>query len=57
MKNLWDTEPVLILGAVQAILALFVSFGLDLTADQTAAIVAASAAVLSVVVRRKVTPE
>ena len=57
MKNLWDTEPVLILGAVQAAIALAVAFGIDLTSEQTATIVAFSAAVLSVVARRKVTPE
>lgn len=50
------TEPVLILGAVQTAIALVVSFGLDLTAEQVGAIVAFSAAVLSVVARRKVTP-
>lgn len=57
MKNLWNAEPVLILGAVQAIVALAVSFGLDLTTEQVGAITAAAAAVLSVVARRKVTPE
>ena len=49
-------EPVLILGAIQAGVALLVSFGLGLTGEQVGAIVAFSAAVLSVVARRKVTP-
>lgn len=57
MKRIYDTEPALLLGAVQAILALAVSFGLELTGEQTGAILAASAAVLSVLLRRKVTPE
>lgn len=57
MKNLWNTEPVLILGAVQALVALVVSFGLDLSTEQVGAIVAFAAAVLSVVARRKVTPD
>jgi hypothetical protein len=49
-------EPVLILGAIQTAVALVVAFGLDLTAEQVGAVVAFSAAVLSVVARRKVTP-
>lgn len=54
--NLWDREPALILGAVQAVLVLGVSFGLDLTTEQTAAILAATAAILAVVTRQRVTP-
>ena len=53
---IFDREPALILGAVQAIAALVVAFGVDLTAEQVGLILAASAAVLSVVVRSKVTP-
>lgn len=56
MRRAWKLEPVLVLGAVQAILALAVAFGLDLSAEQVGAIVAASAAVLSVVTRTQVTP-
>lgn len=57
MKRIYDTEPALLLGAVQAVVALAVAFGLDLSAEQVGAILAASAAVLSVLLRRKVTPE
>ena len=56
MKSLWGREPALILGAVQAILALVVAFGLDLSTEQVGAILAASAAVLAVVTRSQVTP-
>jgi uncharacterized protein (DUF697 family) len=51
-----NREPALILAAVQAIVALVVSFGLDLTGEQVGSIVAVSAAVLGIIVRRKVTP-
>lgn len=56
MSSLWGREPALILGAVQAVLALVVAFGLDLSVEQTGAILAASAAVLAVVTRSQVTP-
>lgn len=50
------SEPVLILAAVQAIIALGVSFGLKLSAEQTGAIMAVSAALLGVVTRAYVSP-
>ena len=53
---MWNREPALILGVVQAVLALAVSFGLDLSVEQTGALLAVSAAVLAVVTRQKVTP-
>ena len=56
MRNLWGREPALILGAVQAVLALALAFGLDLSVEQTGAILAATAAVLAVVTRSQVTP-
>ncbi len=56
MSNLWGREPALILGLVQTILALLLAFGLDLSTQQTGAILAVSAAVLSVIVRSRVTP-
>lgn len=56
MSRLWGREPALILGAIQAILALVVSFGLDLSVEQTGAILAASAAVLAVITRSQVSP-
>lgn len=54
--KLWNREPALIIGAVQAILALVVAFGLRLTTEQTGAILAATAAILAVVTRSQVTP-
>ena len=51
---MWDREPALILGAVQALIALAVSFGADLSTEQVGAIVAATAAVLSVITRQRV---
>lgn len=49
-------EPALILGAINALVALAVGFGLDITPEQVGLINAAVAAVLSVVVRSRVTP-
>lgn len=49
-------EPALILGFVQVLLTLLVVFGLDLTEAQTAAILAVSAAGLSLWTRQKVAP-
>lgn len=49
-------EPAVVAGIVQALLALAVAFGFDLSADQTAAIVAVTAGILALVVRSQVTP-
>ena len=49
-------EPALLSGLVVVLLNLGAAFGLDLTAEQTAAITATSAAVLAVLVRKQVTP-
>lgn len=49
-------EPALILGAVQAILALALSFGLKLDPSQIGAIMATAAALVALFVRHKVTP-
>jgi len=54
--KLWGREPALVLGAVQAVLALVIAFGLKLSAEQTGAILAATAAILAVVTRSQVTP-
>ena len=51
-----STEPALILGAVNIAIALGVSFGLHLTAEQVGGINALAAAVLSVILRQLVTP-
>ena len=49
-------EPALILGLINALVALGVGFGLHLSASQVGLINAAVAAVVSVIVRSKVTP-
>ena len=51
-----QNEPVLVLGVVQAGVALVAAFGLDLSGDQMGALVAFSAALLSVIARTRVTP-
>jgi len=51
-----NREPAVILGVLQAIIALAVSFGLKLSVEQVGTIVAASAAILALVVRQKVLP-
>lgn len=59
MSNLTDrirTEPVLVTGVVQAALVLAASFGLNLSPEQTGAILAATTALLAFVARSKVIP-
>lgn len=53
---MFNREPALILAAVQAGVALLVSFGFDLTVEQVGAVVAFTAAALGAVTRSKVTP-
>ena len=50
------TEPAAIVGAIEAILALAIGFGVDITTEQLALIMAAVTAVLALVVRSQVTP-
>lgn len=56
MSGLWSKEPALIIGAVGAIVALAVSFGLPVTTEQVGFIMAAVSAVLALVTRSQVTP-
>ena len=51
-----SNEPVLVSGAVQAALGLALAFGLKLSIEQTGAIMAATAAVLAIACRGRVTP-
>jgi len=51
-----QNEPALTLGVVQALVALVVGFGLPVTPEQVALIVAFTAAVLSWATRTQVTP-
>lgn len=56
MSNLFGREPALILGAINAILAVAVGFGLDISPEQVGLLNAAVAGILSVIVRSKVSP-
>ncbi len=51
-----NSEPAVIIGAVNALIALAVGFGLELSTEQVGLIMAAVAALLTLVVRSKVTP-
>lgn len=54
--KIFGREPVLWLSAIQAVIALAVGFGLDLTGEQQGLIHATSAALLSLIVRSQVVP-
>jgi len=63
MTTLWNgiwsritQEPVMTLAIIQMALALFVSFGLQLSGEQVGALVAFSAAILAWIARSKVSP-
>jgi len=56
MTDLWGREPAMVLAFVQALIVLLVSFGLKLTTDQTAAILALTAVVLGLLTRSRVNP-
>jgi hypothetical protein len=56
MGTIWGREPAMIVAAVQAIIVLLVSFGLQLTTEQTAAILAVTAVVLGLITRSQVSP-
>ena len=54
--NVVKNEPVLIQSLVQAILGLFLAFGVDLSNEQTGSIMAVVAVILAIVARMFVTP-
>ena len=56
MVRLFKAEPAALLGAVQAVVALLVSFGLHLSPEQTGSIMALAAAVVALIVRSQVAP-
>lgn len=59
LNAIWDritSEPVMTLAVIQAGLAMFVGFGLRMTGEQVALVVAFAAAVLGWVARKQVTP-
>lgn len=49
-------EPALVLGLIQAVIALAIGFGLDISPEQFGLIMAAAAAAAAVIVRQQVTP-
>lgn len=51
-----NDEPVLAFALMQALVGLFCAFGLRLSAEQNAAILTATGAVLAIVCRGRVTP-
>jgi len=56
VRNLLAAEPVAVVAALQASLALAVLFGVELSADQLAGVGACAAAWLGLVTRRRVSP-
>jgi hypothetical protein len=57
MGTLWGREPALVIGAVNAAIALGVGFGLHVTPEQVGLLNAFAAAILAVVTRQRVTPK
>lgn len=56
MKTLWNREPAMFLAVIQAAIILFLAFGIHLTMEQTAALMAFSAALLGFITRSQVVP-
>ena len=54
--NLWHAEPTMVLAVVQAVLAMVVAFGLELSNEQTGSILAVSGAILALITRSQVSP-
>ena len=51
---LFKREPALFLGVINAVLALLLAFGVDLSSTQTATILAVSSAILALITRQVV---
>lgn len=51
------TEIPFLMGLVQAVLAVVIAFGVNLTQDQTAAVLGLAAVILAVVTRTQVSPK
>ena len=56
MKSLFKTEPALLLGLVNAVIVLVMAFGVQLTLEQTGAILALVNIALAIITRSQVTP-
>lgn len=53
---IWKREPALFYGLVNTVLALILAFGVDLTTEQTGAILAVTSALLAIITRSQVSP-
>lgn len=53
---IWNREPALFFTLAAAVIGLLVAFGVNITTEQSAAIMAVLVAVAGVIVRQKVTP-
>lgn len=53
---LWNREPAVIMGVVQAVLGMALAFGIELSQEQVGSIMAGTAAVMALVVRSQVVP-
>jgi hypothetical protein len=53
---IWKREPALFYGLVNTVLALVLAFGVELTVEQTGAILAVTSAVLALITRSSVKP-
>lgn len=53
---MWNREPALIIGAIQAAVALAVGFGLRLSADQVGLLMALVSALAALATRQRVSP-
>ena len=56
ITSIYDREPALFYGVIQAILVLVVTFGLRLPLEQTGGILAVTAIIVAFLTRQKVTP-
>lgn len=56
MTQLWGREPVMVMAIIQSGIALLVGFGVSMSAEQVAAILAFTAAVLGFITRAQVSP-
>jgi hypothetical protein len=56
ISSIYDREPALVYGFVQAALVLVVTFGLRLPLEQTGVILAVTAIVIAILTRQKVSP-
>lgn len=56
MGNLWGREPAAVVAFVQAVVALAVAFGFDLSPEQVGAVLSVTALGLGLVTRSRVSP-